>query len=319
MAKVEQIQVFDKPFREMDWDELKLERRAHGWLKYKVEKNAYHLTTKLYALEQKPFYTKEQYRKMYEDGELTTQEYRVMAMNMKNLKTDIAATKAQIQYGFAVVDHELAIMTELDEIMEARRAHHVKQKVKTGTKTYDPRKKISWDNHNSKNRTEKLHPPKRSTKYRQKWNMIRAHEASAKNALKKIQPLAEWDKDKLKKIARSRGVFSDQTLCAMVADELRTTVGFARKILTTGKMTWGQCIVIGALFEMTPAEFCDVFLSGVFREVVDGKWVAVVDDKDALLDRLPQQRAMPNADEADEDDENDEADTSCGTDEESEV
>lgn len=308
MAEV--MHLFDKPFEELEWEELKLERRAHGWLRRTVERNAYHLTTKLYKLEEQPLYTKEEYRKMYEDGELTQQEYKVMAMNMTNLKSDIAATKAQIKFGFAVVDREVAICTELDEIIAHRRATYVKPR-KAGTKSYDPRKRVSWQNHNSKHPTNRLHPERRTSKMKKKWSVIRENEKSASYNYNRLQPLATWDRDKLVHIARARGALSDQTMIAMVAEELGTTVSYARKILASGKMTWGQCIVIGALFEMTPAEFCDVFLSGVFQEVVDGKWVAVVDDKAALLDKLSYARPSCADDE--------ETDISCGEEESEET
>ena len=57
----------------------------------------------------------------------------------------------------------------------------------------------------------------------------------------------------------------------------------AKKLLRTGCFTWGQALVVGALFEMTPKEFADCFMSGYFKEVREGEFRAVVDDPSALI------------------------------------
>lgn len=300
MAEV--IQVIDKPFDEMSLEELKLERRAHGWVRYKMKVNSYHLTTKLYALEELPLYTKEEYTKMYEDGEISKKEYQTMGARMAKRKNDIAVTRAQIKYGFAVFDHENAICTELDELIDIAKTKRIVpyKRGKDGKPYYDPRKHISWSNHNAKNKTDKLHPPSRAGKMQKKWSDIKKAETSAETQLRKMQPLATWDRDKLKQIARDRGVYSDPTMLAMIAEELHTTVGHARKVVNDGKMTWGEIILIASLFEMTPMEFCDCFLSGVFQEVVDGKWVAVAENKDALRAKLPATKAVDPDEESQE-------------------
>lgn len=274
------IQVFDKPFSEMTLDELKLERRAHGWVRRKIKSNAYYLTTKLYALRQKPLYTKEEYTRMYEDGEISKTEYQTMGARMARQKGEIAVTEAQIQYGFAIVDHEDAICTELDELIDIAKTKTPKKKGKSGKPYYDPRQKITWTNHNEKNRTENLRPPARVTRMKSKWSFIRNSQTSADYQMRKRQPIVTWDRDRFVQIARAKGVYTDPVMSEMIAEELHTTVSHARLILETGKMTWGEIILIASLFEMTPVEFCDCFLSGVFEEVVDGKWVATVADED---------------------------------------
>lgn len=293
------IKVFGKDFEDMTYEELKLERRAHSWARYRLNSCAKHQTMRLYALEQRPLYTKEEYTKMYEDGEITYGKYRTMAAEMAKLKREIATARATIQYGFALVDHEQAIVTYLDELIDqANTKRKISKPRKSGKPVYDPRRNISWSNHNNKNRTENLRPPKKVVKYAQKWSEITAKEKSAAAQLRSLQPNPAWDKEKFKKVAESRGVHTDAVLYAMIAEELMTSVGHARAIVSNGKMTWGEIILIAALFEMTPAEFCDCFLSEVFDEVVDGKWVATVDDdnKDALRARVSIGKTVQNTD-----------------------
>lgn len=289
MAEV--IQVTSKPFDEMTLVELKLERRAHGWARHKLKVNAYHLTTKLYAMREKPMYTKEEYDRMYEDGEITRTQRQTIAATQARRKWDMQVTEAQIQYGFALVDHENAICTELDELIDIKKTTHIlpRKRGRDGKPVYDPRKKTSWYNHNEKNKTAGLKPPDRTGKLQKKWSDIKKAQESAEAQFRRLQPLPTWDKDKLRQIAKDRGVYTEPTMVAMIAEELHTTVGHTRRIIGSGKMTWGEIILIASLFEMTPMEFCDCFLSGVFQEVVDGKWVAVAEDKDVLRSNLPRE------------------------------
>ena len=88
----------------------------------------------------------------------------------------------------------------------------------------------------------------------------------------------------LMQVARDRGYFTELAVTASVSEALNISIGGADQLLQSGKMSWGQCMVIGSLFEMTPKEFCDVFMSGYFVEVADGVFRAKVDDIDNLLD-----------------------------------
>ena len=53
-----------------------------------------------------------------------------------------------------------------------------------------------------------------------------------------------------------------------------------------GRFTWGQVLVLGAWLQMTPKEFCDIFLSGYFTEYY-GRYIASYDnlDREVLLKR----------------------------------
>ena len=74
------IQVLDTPLEQMSLEEMKAERSAHAWVRYKLNAMVSHLTMRLHWLkENKPYVPKEEYTRMYENGELSAKEYRLMA------------------------------------------------------------------------------------------------------------------------------------------------------------------------------------------------------------------------------------------------
>ena len=75
-----------------------------------------------------------------------------------------------------------------------------------------------------------------------------------------------WDRDKFMLIAADRGYQTEEIVIAAVAKALRLERGKARTLIDLGRFTWGQVLVLGGYFEMTPKEFCDTFLAGYFTE-----------------------------------------------------
>lgn len=73
-----------------------------------------------------------------------------------------------------------------------------------------------------------------------------------------------WDKERFLLIATDRGYQTEGALIADIAKALRIDRSGARLLVEKGRWTWGQVVVLGALFEMTPREFCDTFLAGYF-------------------------------------------------------
>lgn len=73
-----------------------------------------------------------------------------------------------------------------------------------------------------------------------------------------------WDKDKFLLIANDRGYQTEELVTTVVSRELNMSRTRARILLDNGRFTWGQILVLGGLFEMTPKEFCDTFLAGYF-------------------------------------------------------
>lgn len=96
-----------------------------------------------------------------------------------------------------------------------------------------------------------------------------------------------WDRDKFFQVARDRGYMTEEGASYAVAKELGLDRARVMPLLRIGKFTWGQVLLIGALFEMTPKEFCDIFLAGYFKDEF-GRYVATDEnlDKSVLLQRL---------------------------------
>lgn len=274
------IQVLDTPLEQMSLEEMKTERSAHAWVRYKLNAMVSHLTMRLHWLkENKPYVPKEEYTRMYENGELSAKEYRLMAMQMAKRKIYHRNCEAQIAYGSILVDHETAVVNALDERIGVLKAKPKPKK--RGRKPRDPTKNASKNNKKPWQPSEELRPQKR---VRLNLTDTERKEKSENAVMRRMEAITEWDTDKFFKIAESRGYRTMASVHSAVAKELNITISGATRLLESGKMSWGQIVVLAAFFEMTPLEFCDVFLSGVFQEVVDGKWIATCDNKEALLD-----------------------------------
>ena len=103
----------------------------------------------------------------------------------------------------------------------------------------------------------------------------------------------QWSKDILLLVARDRGYLTEAAVVSAIEGELGLSRARAMRVLETGKLTWGQVLCLGALFEMTPKEFCDVFMNGYFQESF-GQLIASYDniDKEALLKRAIKPQSM---------------------------
>lgn len=95
-----------------------------------------------------------------------------------------------------------------------------------------------------------------------------------------------WDRDKFMLVARDRGYLTEQSVIQAVSEELLVSRAMTRVLLDGGKFTWGQVMCLGAMLQMTPREFCDIFLSGYFTEYY-GRYIASYDnlDREVLLKR----------------------------------
>lgn len=76
--------------------------------------------------------------------------------------------------------------------------------------------------------------------------------------------IVSWDRDKFMQIAQDRGYFTEEAVTSEVAKELKFDRTRAKVALAKGRFSWGQVLCLGAMFQMTPKEFCDTFLSGYF-------------------------------------------------------
>lgn len=75
-----------------------------------------------------------------------------------------------------------------------------------------------------------------------------------------------WDKEKFMAIASDRGYQTESAVIHAVGEALNLDRARSKVIVDDGRFTWGQVLCLGAMFQMTPKEFCDTFLSGYFTE-----------------------------------------------------
>lgn len=99
----------------------------------------------------------------------------------------------------------------------------------------------------------------------------------------RVKPLPTWDKKKFLQVCADRGYTHERTVVYAVAEQLNLARSTTQELLSTGRMRWEQILVIGAFFEMTPKEFCDVFLSGFFEETEQGHYRCSLEHKDWVL------------------------------------
>lgn len=101
----------------------------------------------------------------------------------------------------------------------------------------------------------------------------------------------QWNKELFLTVGRDRGYQTEEALVYAVQKELNLSRVKAKMLVDKGKFTWGQVMCIGAMLEMMPREFCDVFMSGYFVEYM-GEYYASYENinKSALLHK----RVLPS-------------------------
>lgn len=87
-----------------------------------------------------------------------------------------------------------------------------------------------------------------------------------KRAIERDSLYVSWDKERFLLIAADRGYQTENALVADMAKELVLDRSAVRVLMDKGRFTWGQVLVLGAMFDMSPKEFCDTFLAGYFVE-----------------------------------------------------
>lgn len=302
MKKIEaDVKLHNKAFEDMELTELYAERSARNWHRSRMKRNLELLKRRKWWLEENmPIYSDEEINRQFEDGEITkTQKQtafarRKMAINNRMKNAD------RMLYAERLVYHEEALIAYIDDLIAEKLAEKAasaeiakKQRQKrrrSANHKHDPRKKISKYNPPSKLdpirtwKTRDVKPMPELQGARARWKRDRQNDKKPLMVMKRMQPIVTWDVEVLMSIARDRGFFTEVAVVAAIAEALNMTVSGTKKIVESGKLTWSQCIIIGAIFEMTPKEFCDTFLAGYFKEVSDGVFRAQVDDIDNLLD-----------------------------------
>ena len=100
---------------------------------------------------------------------------------------------------------------------------------------------------------------KRRTYVVENNNLHRQERASERDVF-----LVSWDKEKFLSIAADRGYQTEGALIQDVGETLNLDRMRTKSLLDNGRFTWGQVLCLGAMFQVTPKEFCDTFLAGYF-------------------------------------------------------
>ena len=291
---IDEVKLHNKPFEDMDLTELYAERVVRKWLRGQVNHSRERLKKKQWWLkENMPIYSREELTRMYENGEMSESQYTTAFARRKKAINARMRNEDRMDYAERVVYHEDAVVAYLDELIAEKLAWKDKpyKKPPGSPKKHDPRKRDSRYNPKAKldprrkwATREEQKPFPKLQKARARWKNYKAQDNQTMNVMKRMQPVITWDIETLMSVARDRGYFTEIALVATIAEALNISVTGAKAMLQVGKLSWSQCIIIGAVLEMTPKEFCDVFLNGYFKEVADGVFKAQVDDIEALLD-----------------------------------
>ena len=294
MKTFEEVKLHNKDFEDMELEELYAERSSRTWHRSRMKDAVHRLEKRKWWLEENmPIYSDEEIKRQYEDGEISQNQYRTAFGRRKMAINNRMKTDDRLLYGERVAYHEEAVIAYIDELIAEKLAKmDVPYDTNKNNRKHNPRKRTSKYNRSKldpkrtwQTRQEELRkrfPELQSARAR--WKKGQQADKPTLNVMKRMQPIITWDMNTLMQVARDRGYFTELAVTASVSEALNISIGGADQLLQSGKMSWGQCMVIGSLFEMTPKEFCDVFMSGYFVEVADGVFRAKVDDIDNLLD-----------------------------------
>jgi len=320
MKKIDaDIKLHNKAFEDMELEELYAEKSARKWHRSKMKRNVEILERRRHWLEENiPICSKEGINRQYENGEITQNQYKSAFGRRKLAINNRMKNEDRIAYAQRLAYHEEAIVAYIDELITEKLAKKHQQQVQynkahnTRRKKHDPRKPDTKYNRSKASKSKNLDPnrkweTRKDTPYpklqgaKARWRRGKADDTKALTIMKRMQPIVTWDIEKLMQVTRDRGFYTEVAVIAAIAESLNTTVGGTKKMLDSGRLTWSQCIIIGAIFEMTPKEFCDVFLSGYFKEVADGVFKAQLDNINDFLD-IPYQPRPRFVDEEEEKD-----------------
>ncbi len=92
-----------------------------------------------------------------------------------------------------------------------------------------------------------------------------------------------YSHEKLIEVTKHRGYYNTKSVAIAISQNIGLSVSTVTNKIHTGHFSREEMIVIAAYFEMTPKEFCDVFLNGLFNEDSLGHYIAHIDSAYAVL------------------------------------
>lgn len=113
------------------------------------------------------------------------------------------------------------------------------------------------------------------------------------------KPLPNWNEELFLHLCKDRGYYHRNTIVYYLAKEMGIDRNRVNKMVSTGKFRWEQILFIGDYLQMTPKEFCDIFLSGYFQENPQGRFVCHLDNPKEILAR-PKTNDKSEAEKRDE-------------------
>lgn len=252
-----------KTAMEMSFNELKEEKKVQSWLARQYRRmgdlELFRYETKVKELEETDPFGK--LKERYKAGELTEKEYKKQKHLVQRTYDALERTRMKVDLLRIM---ELSVRLFMLELEDAKRYRKVRVKKYKYIKTYSPyRKDVIFGN-------KYLHyVTKEELAVKVNKKVLKHYET----LINRNGVVLQWDKRKLMMVARDRGYFSEIAVAYAIEQALEMPKQTIKKMLNEGKFTWGQVLVIGALFEMTPKEFCDTFLLGYFIEQ-GGEWRA---------------------------------------------
>lgn len=258
--------------KEMSLKELKVEKRIQNWLAREFRRigdlQEYKHKTGMQKIEEEG--KEEKIKERYRNGEidkLSRHGYLISLKNHTRAVQEMAVKSALMRY------YEEAVRLFVAEIEDEMEYHKARPKK---LKWIKPRVSPYRGSHN-----KYRHPiTKEQIRVQTKKNILKHYET----LINRNGNVFQWDKRKLMMVAKDRGYMSEISVAYAIEQELDYPKRAIKTLMDTGKFTWGQVLVIGAMFEMTPKEFCDTFMLGYFVEQ-GGEWRASFDniDKNGLL------------------------------------
>lgn len=92
-----------------------------------------------------------------------------------------------------------------------------------------------------------------------------------------------YSHEKLIEVTKHRGYYNIKSVAIAISQNTGLSVTTITNKIHSGHFSREEMIVIASYFEMTPKEFCDVFLNGLFNENSLGHYIAHIDSAYAVL------------------------------------
>lgn len=270
-------QIIDKPISEMNLTELRQERQVHVWQAVKSKRGSEALQKRLFWLEEnEPIYTREEIQQAYEAGRLSDKQYKTAFARRARAINYRRRAEHRAEYSRRVEDEERGIIAEIDERILMLEANAPKPKRGRPCK-HDPRKR-----HAPKRKVYEIPRSHNMELQKRRWALL----SRITRKQEQVAPIQNWNQALFWDVAHSRGYYTENGIIWYVSNELQLPFSTTKNLLQNGNFTFGQALVVGAFLQMTPREFCDVFLHDYFVDFTRGMgaYEAYVSDKQSLID-----------------------------------